>query len=268
MAILGYFDGSGGPERPVISVAGFIATEVGWKNFESDWEEALAFGGVPYLHMKQFAHFKSPFDHFKGKTEHRNEFMSRAVTAIERHMNVGISVTVSYPVYDAVNADYELEETIGNAYSVCGHWALHIAGEEYSNQFLGKGLSLFVESGDEGQGKMIDALKAREFRWPPTLVAKKREDGTHIRPLEAADLLAYESHNLGTRLADLVDPKTNRSKGKVRYLPGGGLETTLERKPMERLLALNPRIVVATGIEMLFFCEKFNVPRRKPLGTS
>lgn len=94
MGIFGNFDGSGDGKTPIQSVGGFIATDVGWKNFETQWEAALEFGGVPYLHMREFAHHLPPYEHFKTGTERRNEFMRRLIEAT-RNLKTGISVVLS-----------------------------------------------------------------------------------------------------------------------------------------------------------------------------
>jgi hypothetical protein len=65
--IKGYFDNSGDAEDPqhtVMTVGGFIATQSQWADFEIRWNANLHKYSLPYLHMKEFAHFIKPFHIF------------------------------------------------------------------------------------------------------------------------------------------------------------------------------------------------------------
>jgi len=58
-----YFDVSGTRlDSDIISVAGFVSDVQQWLKFEEEWREVLGEFGVPYLHMRKFAHFKGPFE--------------------------------------------------------------------------------------------------------------------------------------------------------------------------------------------------------------
>ena len=61
MAIIrGYFDDSGeeiDPQHKACSLFGYIADGNSWPGFETKWQKALDDAGMPYFHMKEFAHF-------------------------------------------------------------------------------------------------------------------------------------------------------------------------------------------------------------------
>src|SRR5262249_242935 len=55
------FDASGKEDLSCVSVAGFIAIEAHWKEFDARWRERLAADNLTYFHMREYSHFRGPF---------------------------------------------------------------------------------------------------------------------------------------------------------------------------------------------------------------
>jgi hypothetical protein len=52
-----YFDESGQEDQPgYFGIAGFVGAVAQWNVLEGRWTKALHDVGVPYLHMREFAH--------------------------------------------------------------------------------------------------------------------------------------------------------------------------------------------------------------------
>jgi hypothetical protein len=108
--IKGYFDNSGDAEDPqhkVLTVGGFLANDDQWARFEDIWKANLETFGLPYLHMKEFAHFVGPFVVFKDNEEDRIRFIEGCVSSI-RDAGIDKSVCHCIRLNDTrrFNADY------------------------------------------------------------------------------------------------------------------------------------------------------------------
>ena len=67
---VGYFDDSRysslnvGGETTITSVAGYVSTAGGWKQFERTWRIFLERHDIEYLHMRELFAFKGQFEKF------------------------------------------------------------------------------------------------------------------------------------------------------------------------------------------------------------
>jgi hypothetical protein len=83
--IRGYFDNSGDAEdrqHKWLTLGGYLANEAAWERFEGRWKKNLDDFGLPYLHMREFAHFRPPFDRFKTDEAARREFLGNCIGII------------------------------------------------------------------------------------------------------------------------------------------------------------------------------------------
>jgi hypothetical protein len=73
-----YVDDSGDaddPQHSACSIAGFVGTVENWTKFEEQWAILLDRFRIPYLHMREFAPHKPPFDHLtKEERKVRQQF--------------------------------------------------------------------------------------------------------------------------------------------------------------------------------------------------
>lgn len=175
----GYFDASGHPsDRPIVAVAGFIASEQQWLSFERAWEDALArysLGDV--FHMTDFE---------KQKRKDRGKVLDCLTDIINSHTAGHFSCAVEMAAYRKVNELYPLEEVVGTPYAIAGRGvARNINLWKEKNFKQGDNLLLFVEQGTLHQGDMDEAF-IRDTLAVPQKVPK---DHPSVQP---ADILAWE----------------------------------------------------------------------------
>jgi hypothetical protein len=117
-ALKGYFDESGKEDDPqfadsAISVGGYVTTADSWQDIEAKWVAVLALPefGVPYLHMKEFAHSKpgSPFETWKGDEPRRMAFMAVLSEVIRQSDLTGVGAIIRVPDLWRFNRDYGLD---------------------------------------------------------------------------------------------------------------------------------------------------------------
>jgi len=117
-ALKGYFDESGKEDDPqfadnAICVGGWITTFNSWHRIETAWRTVLDRPefGVPYLHMREFAHSKpgSPFETWKDDEAKRAAFLSALTQVIRQSDLVGVGAIVRVPDLQWFNRDYGLD---------------------------------------------------------------------------------------------------------------------------------------------------------------
>jgi hypothetical protein len=130
--IKGFFDNSGDAEDPqhkVLTVGGFLANEDQWARFEDKWQANLDRYGLPYLRMKEFAHFLGPFHIFKGRAEDRALFLQGCILAI-RDFGITQSICNAIRVHDVRRFNDEYERKI-DPFAFC----LYIAHIDIQSRF-------------------------------------------------------------------------------------------------------------------------------------
>jgi hypothetical protein len=111
----GYLDESGKENDPkfmdlACSIAGYIGTAEAWELVEEEWQGVLDDFGVPYLHMKEYAHSKdgSPFAGWKKDEVVRKDFISSLVSTLCNKNLRGIAALVSIPDLRRFNQEFGL----------------------------------------------------------------------------------------------------------------------------------------------------------------
>jgi hypothetical protein len=61
-----YYDESGSPDAHSVVVAGFVASDDQWKEFERNWNESLHQFGISHFHAVEFAQSVGEFAKWKG----------------------------------------------------------------------------------------------------------------------------------------------------------------------------------------------------------
>jgi hypothetical protein len=178
----GYFDASGHPDdKPFVVVAGFIATERQWLEFEKPWKEALRIYKLGQaFHMTDF---QSQNRTDKGKV------LDRLTDIIIAHTTAGLSCSVEMAAYKKYNDIYALEERIGTPYAMAARGAAMTINRWKAESFGVKDkLLLFVEEGTKHHGDMEEAFR-RDSLPIPQKVSKNHPS------VQPADLLAWEIHH-------------------------------------------------------------------------
>jgi hypothetical protein len=188
-----YFDVSGTRlDSDIISVAGFVSDGEQWLKFEGEWREVLEEFGVPYLHMREFAHFKGPFESWRGQEKKRREFLQRLSGILARRVRKNFCRSIRVRDFEALAPTFSLEQIFGSPLGLCGVTcvgAVRIWQEQFTDGELN---ALIFEDGDEDKSTLTRSLETYHNVNP---VYRRKEE--HVQ-FQAADWVAYENRNLSS----------------------------------------------------------------------
>lgn len=251
-----YIDSSGGKSEVAVAPAALVATPEAWEEFDKRWSSCLSAYGVSALHMKDFAHFRGEFEDWKFHTAKRRRFLSHLLWIIEDLVKWTCSCAVLIDDYRYLDRSYCLNESMRPYTAGCLICASGIAHWGRENGATKDELIWVIEKGDDDQS---DLRKRWSIAYPDETVepifVKKRDKYPDskvcrpIRPLEAADLLAYEH----LKVHKLLDSK----QGEDVY------EDEL-RGPMLRMKEWQSvkQWKVLDSASLVILCEKLRIPER------
>jgi Protein of unknown function (DUF3800) len=202
-----YFDESGSDDKSsVLCVAGYIIEKNAAAEMDVKWLDVLEKFNLPFFRMSACAHGSPPFDNMTK--DERIEVEKQMIAIIKSYTTYGIAVTVEPHTFAQIMP--ELPEA-GSAYSFCAHTCL-VGVKWWANQHKYRGdIAYFFESGHRSQSeannimnKLFDDPQQRaDHRYASHTFADKAK----ARPLQAADLLAWQWH---------TDRKRPASRGRPR----------------------------------------------------
>ena len=106
-AFKAYLDDSGDeidPQHSASSLAGFLGAFDAWAAFEREWQRLLAEElNIPWLHMKDFAHYQKPFDHLNDPD--RIKILKALTKTIKECGLTAFGVTIRLPDLRRFNAE-------------------------------------------------------------------------------------------------------------------------------------------------------------------
>ena len=106
--IVGYFDESGHSSgTEFFSLAAFVSNKLEWKKFDKQWRKALKQNDAPYLHMREFAHFRGPFTSWSE--EQRRSLLSGCVTAINSINAIAVGAVMSVEDFNALDSESQIK---------------------------------------------------------------------------------------------------------------------------------------------------------------
>jgi hypothetical protein len=183
-----YFDDSGSPDDTLaVVVAGFVASDEQWAEFERNWNDSLKQFGISLFHMKDFAHSVGEFSKFKGNKEDREWFLRQLLA----HINVRVRHSCGHAVlmddFRKVNSLLAFEVFGITPYSLCGRTCLASVSNWAKRWGIAEDQIRYVfEDGSKGKGTLEQRILRDKGITP---VFKKKRESV---PLQAADLFAYE----------------------------------------------------------------------------
>jgi hypothetical protein len=197
-----YFDESGtGDTSPVLSVGGYVATVDKWRRFDREWRHFLDEEKIGFLHMTDLENFQKQFSGFGPNDKKR--LLQRAHYLIQSTGAVGIAGSVCRKEFkDIVIPDKYAFGKIGSSYCLAaqtamlkvGMWA-RSTGHTDPIRYVFANLQSTVD-GIKVKGELINLLddfkvkaKTRERLFLGDYSFEEMKD---IRPLQAADIHAYE----------------------------------------------------------------------------
>jgi hypothetical protein len=134
-----YYDDSGSPNDTLaVVVAGFVADDVQWREFERNWNDTLKQFGISLFHMREFAYSRGEFSRWKNHQSvksqrlEREAFLRQLVGNIILRARHSFGHAVLMDGYKAVNREFKLAEADLTPYALCGRTCVA------TGQYLGK----------------------------------------------------------------------------------------------------------------------------------
>jgi hypothetical protein len=191
MMLTSYLDTSGHQDgdAPLV-VAGLASTERHWLHFEREWRSMLQTFGVPYLHMKEYAHFRGPFEKWRNDPASRKHFLARATDIIAKHVKHVATHYIALEEFRAVDRDYRLGEFFEGAYALAAGGCVLMLKKWKNEKHPNEPMKYVVEAGDAGQGAFVQLVK--HYNIPVVPQDAMDESGAWFAPFQAADFIAYE----------------------------------------------------------------------------
>ena len=215
-----YFDCSGSPADSVaVVVAGFVALDQQWVEFERNWKDCLIDFRVRSLHMRDYAHSKRDFDGWQADKQKRELFISRLINIIKSRVRSSFASAVVMDDYEKVNATYCLFEfskplTLTGATCIA---KLHRWADGHNINT--KDIAVVFEDGDRDKGDLRRFVKER---YGVTVSFLKKERSVAF---QAADLLAYENLKANRLILErgnsgVYEGELRRSLAELSKIPG------------------------------------------------
>jgi hypothetical protein len=188
-----FFDEGGGEDHGFLAVCGYVASLERWKRFEADWKRMLALHEVPYLHMKELAHFKGPYKKWKDNENGRIALLRDAGAIVCGYAEYGFLSAVWYGDFDKVNRQYYLAENFHSPYALAGRFCIARA-----NLWMGQGgksvreIDYVFDRGGPDVGGLSELMQRSNLQIPSFKASQDTETEIGMIQLQAADYFAYE----------------------------------------------------------------------------
>jgi len=188
-----FFDEGGGEDHGFIAVCGYVASVEKWKRFEADWKRMLALHQVPYLHMKQLAHFKGPYQKWKNDENGRVAFLRDAGAIVCGSADYGFLSAVWYSDFLKVNQQYYLAENFHSPYALAGRFCIARANlwmRDFGRSV--KEIDYVFDRGGPDVAGLAELMQRSNLQIPSFKPSRDTEAEAGMVQLQAADYFAYE----------------------------------------------------------------------------
>ncbi|MFZ0478233.1 MAG: DUF3800 domain-containing protein [Terriglobales bacterium] len=180
-------------------LGGLVSTASSWKRFSREWEKVLQEYKVPYLHMKEFAFSRGPFEGWKESQ--RRSLLSRLLFLIKspREPISSFSCDFEHLVFDEIfppKFQAQQNHYVFALQSCISGITLHC--ERHTPLSQGEHVVLVFDQNAQFSPRALEAFNG--YKTNPFLSENERglvgslsfADDKEVIPLQAADLLAYE----------------------------------------------------------------------------
>ena len=197
VAVLGvYMDKFGiHDDLPVVTVGAYFGRTRAWRSFTKEWNATKE--PIKIFHAADCANFEGEF---KGwKKEDRDAFVANLLPVLTRHPIVGLAIGINLRDFEAaMKSRPDLLEVFGNPYTACFRWSARMIADTIEKIGLNEAIA-FIHENNSFEGEARDAFSFVEQgrhleSGPMSLTFGSKQD---FVPLQAADILAYESNKLG-----------------------------------------------------------------------
>jgi hypothetical protein len=191
IVLVGFFDESGHSSgTEFFALAAFVADAFQWAGFDDQWRNALNRHGAPYLHMREFAHSRGPF---QGWTEDRRQgLLGECVTAINSIRAIAVGAAMS--VEDFKKLDYEAQSSLQDPFFCCFQEVVRGAALNAHLEHKGLKVQMVFSRQDEfsAMASKLWNVMAEHIDVKERMGSLEFQDMRTVPGLQVADLLAYE----------------------------------------------------------------------------
>lgn len=179
-----YLDDSGHPnDQPYVVVAGYIASEAQWLDFERDWDKSL----VKHCLINPF--HMTDFMNQKMTALKRDHILTDLALAVRKHTAVGFALGVDILAYKQVNELYALEESHGAPYALAARGLAKKLNEwKRASTYESDQLLVFVEEGSKHYGDLEQVFKRDGLSYPKRVPKA-------MPAVQPVDVLGWEMFN-------------------------------------------------------------------------
>ncbi len=238
-----YLDDSGtSPTDPVAVVAGYLATEKMWNEFEKRWTVLLSKYNIKILHRADLESYKGEFKNWDE--QRRVEFLKKAHAIIRRCTYTAVGSSLVKSDYDLIIKNHEILRRFG-IFSWCAQGALSGVRMWCDSRNVNSPIQYVFEAGTEGSSQFANLLES--YYRDDNCRADNRIGGwsflpKQVIPLQAADVVAYEFFRYVKN--EVVDNKRRRIRLSLidlfRPPQNPMLVRHFNRKAFENMVACTP----------------------------
>lgn len=207
LAMIAYFDESGKPEdKPVVTLAALVSTELKWRRFEVSWMKILREYGapihpvlqLPYFHMTDYESGKvAPYNTWKRQK--RIEFISKLASIIKRDIVFGCSHALVIKDWDDTLPSY-----VPTQFRKKQGWYIFLLRSvlediaKFVPAMKHEDIACIFDTNKEAAPaakSFYEALKIHKG-WERRFGSATYGNSVQLSPLQAADILAFEGRRV------------------------------------------------------------------------
>jgi hypothetical protein len=229
-------------QHEYIHVAAFVALTEQWEsNFSVNWRLRLARAGLDAFHANKFFNGAPPYQTWNKpeRAGERKNLLSDLVEIIGQGSLFSFISVVHVPSWRKLNEEFCLEERCLRPYPLAGRTIVRLARNWWQARGRDpKEVKYIFDQGFEDWGMLCDRLKVDLDILPIP--------GDHriLRPLQAADWLAYESGKEAPQYNNEADRKRPTRQSFIKLMNLGKVQPTLYHEKDLRKLCLDPRAAI------------------------
>jgi hypothetical protein len=186
-------DESGTHEHsPVVTVAAHFAKPRTWQGWTVDWNRAKK--PIKVFHASDCNNFTGEFNGWTK--DDRNAYAAKLLPVIPKHKIMGAAVGMQMDAFRREMASHpDLRDLFGTPYTACFQWAVHTVLDMAS--VLDPDMRVaFVHEVNDYKGEAIEAFEFIMERYGRRAASLAFADKGEYVPLQAADVLAYETNHM------------------------------------------------------------------------
>ncbi|HEV2960536.1 MAG TPA: DUF3800 domain-containing protein [Candidatus Angelobacter sp.] len=181
----------------VLTLAGFMATEVEWGKLRRKWKSRVKKAGVSRFHAAPLNAYDGEFESWRGTTKSR-DFVVPLLNIIKHRLMVGFSFAMLLGDYDKYTSPVA-KDKLGSPYLCCFKHCIAMAAQSMNSMPAEDKFAVILDRNPEEKqardlfGKIKDDSTVPYRHRLATCVAGSWEE---YIPLQPADMIAYDTFKL------------------------------------------------------------------------